>query len=56
MTAPQTSDVDKPYRGRRLTWAEFHGLTGREPPKAANDNGCGQHQSVKDMSANNLPR
>lgn len=38
MTAPQTSDTDKPLRGRRLSWAEFHRLTGREPPKAANDN------------------
>lgn len=38
MTAPQTSDTDKPHRGRRLTWEEFRRLTGREPPKAANDN------------------
>lgn len=38
MTAPQLSDTDKPMRGRRLTWAEFQRLTGREPPKAANDN------------------
>lgn len=28
-------DADRPYRGRRLTWAEFRQLTGREP---ANDN------------------
>lgn len=39
MTAPQTTDADKPHRGRRLSWAEFTKLTGREPPKAANDNG-----------------
>lgn len=38
MTAPQTSDTDKPYRGRRLTWEEFRRLTGRELPKAVNDN------------------
>lgn len=38
MTAHQTSDTDKPNRGRRLTWEEFTRLTGREPPKAANDN------------------
>lgn len=39
MTAHQTADVDKPHRGRRLTWEEFRRLTGREPPKAVNDNG-----------------
>lgn len=38
MTAPTTAEADKPLRGRRLTWAEFQRLTGREPPKAANDN------------------
>lgn len=38
MTAPQTADVDKPYRGRRLSWAEFTSLTGRPAPTAANDN------------------
>lgn len=38
MTAQTTADADKPLRGRRLTWAEFQRLTGRELPKAANDN------------------
>lgn len=35
-------DSTKPYRGRRLTWAEFTALTGRPKPdyaaRAANDN------------------
>lgn len=39
MTAITAADSDKPLRGRRLTWAEFQRLTGREPPKAVNDNG-----------------
>jgi hypothetical protein len=30
-------ESDKPHRGRRLSWAEFAQLTGREP-QAANDN------------------
>ncbi len=38
MTAPQLADGDRPHRGRRLTWEEFTKLTGREPPKAANEN------------------
>ena len=38
MTAPTTADSDRPHRGRRLSWEEFTKLTGREPPKAANDN------------------
>lgn len=31
-------DPDRPYRGRRITWAEFYQLTGRKKPIAANDN------------------
>ena len=28
----------RPFRGRRLSWAEFEALTGRQRPTAANDN------------------
>lgn len=31
-------DPDRPYRGRRITWAEFYQLTGRKKPEADNDN------------------
>lgn len=31
-------ESDRPFRGRRLSWAEFARLTGREPPKPDNDN------------------
>lgn len=34
-TAAETARFDGAYRGRRLSWAEFYRLTGREP---ANDN------------------
>lgn len=32
------SDSARPFRGRRLSWAEFEQLTGRQRPTAANDN------------------
>lgn len=32
-----TAKFDGAYRGRRISWAEFYKLTGREP-KADNDN------------------
>jgi hypothetical protein len=39
MSAP---DSNKPFRGRRINWAEFTRLTGRPKPdyaaRAANDN------------------
>lgn len=38
MATRTTADSDKPLRGRRLSWKEFTALTGREPPKAVNDN------------------
>lgn len=35
MSSNTKPDNDRPLRGRRLSWAEFRQLTGREP---ANDN------------------
>lgn len=35
-TEAAEAKFDGAYRGRRLSWAEFYRLTGREP--AANDN------------------
>jgi hypothetical protein len=35
MAATMPSDSDKPYRGRRLSWAEFHRL--QADRKADND-------------------
>lgn len=32
------TENDRPYRGRRLSWAEFYKLTGRKTPVAGNDN------------------
>jgi hypothetical protein len=36
MPSAMPSDTDKPYRGRRITWAEFHRL--RPVLRLANDN------------------
>lgn len=35
---------DRPYRGRRISWAEFKQLTGREP---ANDNDQQEREKKK---------
>lgn len=32
----RTADVDRPYRGRRMSWAEFYAL--RPDRRPANDN------------------
>ncbi|MCZ4287867.1 hypothetical protein [Hoeflea alexandrii] len=47
------TDTDRPFRGRRVSWAEFERVTGRKKPdyarlkaEAANDNDAPLHEDV----------